>query len=122
VIPTEFVIEPCKATDFPAIKALIESGLTLRFESYDATLNPDVANLDLAYSPEDACVAKVGEIIVGCGFLIEESPMKGQIVRMSVASHLQRRGVGRAILEALIVKAKARGYREISKKDKDSAA
>lgn len=53
--------------------------------------------------------AWVGEQLGGCGALKQLDDTRGEIKSMRVADEFRGRGIGRAILEHLIVEARARG-------------
>lgn len=95
------------------------AGLGERFGHYDAARNPDIADFARWYGgggpAGDAVVvvARRGRTVVGCGILVPEGASRGRIQRMSVASEARRCGLGHALLDWLVTRARERGYREL---------
>ncbi len=112
-LPCEPIILPAHSTEYAAVRALIIQGLTQRWGKYDASSNPDLEDFADFYPQATVLVAKVGDLIIGCGVLVKEDDTVGRIVRMTVRADHQRAGVGRKILAALLAAAKTAGYREV---------
>jgi putative acetyltransferase len=55
-----------------------------------------------------------GSLLLGCGALKEIDPKHGEVKSMRTPNALRRRGVGRAILDHIIVVARSRGYEKLS--------
>ncbi len=109
----KLIIRPFAAADQAAAEALIFAGLAERWGRLDPSLNEDVR--DIAGNYQNGCflVAVADEKLVGTGALIPETTGVMRIVRMSVAKTVRRQGVGQAILERLIVEARARECRRL---------
>ncbi len=114
---TELVLRPFALSDQAHVHALILRGLTSRFGALDETLNPDLTDIWESYvaAGDTFLVAAFDGQIVGCGALIREngSAAVGRIVRVSVESAMQGRGIGRNISQALIAAARQRGFTEL---------
>jgi GNAT superfamily N-acetyltransferase len=109
----DVVVRPFRPQDQAVARALILAGLVEHWGTLDPTKNPDLD--DIAQSYADATFLLVwqrGEL-VGTGALIPETPGVGRIVRMSVATHKRRRGLGSLILQQLIEHARAIGYHRL---------
>lgn len=102
-----------------AAKALILAGMEEHWGVIDPTLNPDLDDIATSYQKGTFLTAWSNNALVGTGALIPENVealaniSAARIVRMSVAKHLRRQGVGRAILKQLYEYAKAAGYAQI---------
>lgn len=113
----ELVLRPFAASDQVPVRTLILHGLTSRFGTLDESLNPDLTDIGTSYtaSGDTFLVAEFDGQIVGCGALIREngSAAVGRIVRVSVDSAMQGRGIGRSISQGLIAAARQRGFTEL---------
>lgn len=110
---TDLVIRPFRPPDQVAVKTLILAGLEEHWGTLDPTKNPDLDNIAATYDTDMFLVVQLGAEVVGTGALIHEEAGTARIVRMSVASHLRRQGIGRAILQQLYKIAQAKGYRRL---------
>ncbi len=114
---SEIMFRPFAASDQAVVRALILSGLASRFGTLDESLNPDLIDLWASYvAPGDTfLVAELDGQIAGCGALIREhdSETIGRIVRVSVDTGHQGKGVGWQISQHLIAIAQRRGFKEI---------
>lgn len=99
--------------DQPAVRQLILAGLAEHWGVLDPALNPDLADIATIYGQAVFLVAFVGPQLVGTGALIPERAGVGRIVRMSVAHHWRRQGVGRQVLAELLRRAVPAGYGQI---------
>jgi len=106
-------LRPFRPADQCAAKALILAGLLEHWGTLDPTLNPDLDDIATSYKDATFLVACDGSRIVGTGVLKPRETDAGEIVRMSVAGDMRRRGLGRRILDALIADARDRGYARI---------
>jgi GNAT superfamily N-acetyltransferase len=106
-------IRPFRLEDQGAVKALILAGLEEHWGTLDLTKNPDLNDIADSYGEGTFLTAWNGDQLVGTGALIREAEGIGRIVRMSVAKHMRRRGIGQAILAHLCRIAETAGYRQI---------
>lgn len=95
------------------VRDLISAGLAERFGLNDPSRNPDLFDIDSAYSDATFIVACANTRIIGTGALVQEDQGTGRIVRMSVESSWRRKGVGALILGRLVDAAEALRYRRI---------
>lgn len=109
----EVILLPAHLSEYATVRALIIQGLTQRWGNYDASFNPDLEHFADSYQQAVVLVAKIDDLIIGCGVLLKEADTVGRIVRMTVCAERQRTGVGRKILAALLAAAKAAGYSEV---------
>ncbi len=109
----DLIVEVAEPDAFVAVRALIVDNLTKRWKRYEPLFNPDLEDFHGFFGSSLVIVARMSERIVGCGVLVRESETIGRIVRMSVTSELQRRGVGSMILRSLLEHASMAGYKEI---------
>ena len=110
---SQVTVLPAHTTEYAAVRALIIQGLTRRWGKYDARFNPDLEHFADSYQQAVVLVAKIDDLIIGCGVLLKEADAVGRIVRMTVSADRQRTGLGRKILNALLAAAKSAGYREV---------
>ncbi|MBK7897133.1 MAG: GNAT family N-acetyltransferase [Anaerolineaceae bacterium] len=108
-----FQIRPFHPQDQHAVEQLILAGLADHWGTLDLSLNPDLNDIASSYDGETFLVALQGEIIVGCGALIEEVGQGGRIVRMSVKKENRRQGIGQLILAHLETAAHQRHFHTI---------
>jgi putative acetyltransferase len=101
------------AADQDFVKELILEGLEEHWGWRDPLANPDLDDIASSYSNATVLVALEGEVIVGTGTLVPRESGVGEIVRMSVAAHRRREGIGSAVLAQLIERARSAGYRRL---------
>ena len=108
-------IRPIDENTQQQAKTLILCGLEEYFGFIDETLNPDLENIVANYVRRGHIflIGMIADNVVCTGGLVEESPLIGQIVRMSVAKAYRRQGFGAAILQHLTNFAKQRGYQKL---------
>lgn len=106
-------IVPFKPVDQVAARALILTGLAERWGTLDDSLNPDLIDIASTYASGVFLCAWADDELVGTGALRNCEMGAVEIVRMSVARAWRRRGVGRAIAQALVSEARAQGYRRV---------
>ena len=106
-------LRPFHPTDQAAAQQLILDGLAGHWGALDPTRNPDLHDIGAGYAAGVFLVAVQNGRLIGTGALMPEAPGVARIVRMSVAREMRRRGIGRAILEALLATAHARGCRQV---------
>lgn len=110
------IIRPFTSADQSAACALILEGLGERFGFVDETRNPDLDDIAARYLAlgHAFLVAELAGEIVGTGGLIFEPDGVGcQLVRVSVRRDLRRQGIARAIVEALLARARERGQQRV---------
>jgi GNAT superfamily N-acetyltransferase len=107
-------IRPFAPADQAAARALILDGLREHWGWLDPTLNPDLDDITASYiAPGHVfLVATIGPAIAGTGAL-KIAGAAGQIVRMSVGLPWRRRGIGRAVMVALLANARERGLSRV---------
>ncbi|GAP12689.1 N-acetylglutamate synthase [Longilinea arvoryzae] len=104
---------PFQAEDQAAVKALILAGLAGHWGTLDLSLNPDLNDIGRSYAGAYFLVAWQGQTVVGTGALVPLSADTAQIVRMSVAAGLRRKGIGGQILARLCDHARLNGLQKI---------
>ena len=114
-MPADTAIElrPFAPRDQDAAKRLIQEGLGEHWGTIDPTLNPDLNAIGASYADATFLVACLGERLVGTGAFVPRSARDVEIVRMSVAADMRRRGIARRILARLCETAQAAGYRRV---------
>jgi ribosomal protein S18 acetylase RimI-like enzyme len=107
-------IRPLAPTDQTAARALILEGLREHWGWLDPRLNPDLEDIAASYlTPGHVfLVAESGQTLAGTGALVIDGD-SGQIVRVAVHPQWRRRGVGRALVIALLDAARARGLTRV---------
>jgi len=106
-------IRPIRLEDKTEAKALILEGLKEHWGSIDPQWNPDLDDITASYAGGFFLVATVGDRIVATGALVPRDGGVAEIVRMSVARDLRRKGIGSAVLRRLLDDAKSAGYRKV---------
>ncbi len=109
----DLTIVPFRPENQIEVKRLILAGLTEHWGQLDPTKNPDLNDIGATYAHATFLVAWWHGTIVGTGALLPRSAQIAEIVRMSVAAHMRRHGIGRRMLQHLVAHAKAQGYRQI---------
>jgi putative acetyltransferase len=109
----DLTIVPFRPENQTEVRCLILAGLTEHWGQLDPTKNPDLNDIRATYAQATFLVAWWHGTIVGTGALLPRSAHIAEIVRMSVAAHMRRHGIGRRLLQHLVAHAKARGYRQI---------
>lgn len=90
---SEVTVLPAHPREHAAVKALIIQGLTQRWSQYNASFNPDLEHFADSYQQAVVLVAKIDDLIIGCGVLMKEADSVGRIVRMTVRADRQRTSV-----------------------------
>jgi len=108
-------IRPFRPEDQMPVRTLVLSGLGDHFGAVDETMNPDLDDIAASYlrTGGRVIVAEVDGEIVGTGTLKPEALGVGRLVRMSVAGHRRGKGIGRALVDALLAQARSDGYRRV---------
>ena len=103
-------IRPFDPSNQFAARALILAGLRGHWGWLDPTLNPDLDDIAASYiAPGHVfIIAEIGQALAGTGALIIDGDI-GQIVRLSVSPQWRRRGIGQALVIALLDAAHAHG-------------
>jgi len=95
------------------VKNLILAGLAEHWGTRDPTKNPDLDNIGFTYANAIFLVAWQNSKIIGTGALVPKANGVAEIVRMSVAANMRRKGIGRKILQRLCKQAKLNGYNRL---------
>ena len=106
-------VQPFCPADQAEVKSLILAGLVDHWGVLDPTKNPDLEDIAAAYAGATFLVARLAGRIVATGALVPRGEGVAEIVRMSVARDLRRRGLGRSILTRLIEQARRDGLRQV---------
>ncbi len=118
---SSLAILPFQPEDQDAVKHLILSGLGEHWGKIDPSKNPDLDDISSNYAGTTFLVARLqhskctrrGDRIVGTGALIPRPDGKAEVVRMSVAADMRRKRIGRLILDQLVQRARAAGFRQV---------
>jgi putative acetyltransferase len=106
-------IVPFRPQDQDAVRVLILAGLEEHWGYLDGSKNPDLQNIAASYAQGAFLVAWLNGEIVGTGAFRPHSADAVKVVRMSVARHLRRLGIGRQILDGLCKRAVRSGYERV---------
>jgi len=105
-------IRPMQPSDWPAVKAIYEQGIATKLATFE-TSAPVWSEWDAAYLEEHRLVAEEGGEVLGWAALLPTSrrPCYAGVTEDSVyvAEHARGRGVGRALLDRLLVDADRAG-------------
>lgn len=112
-ISPAIIIQPFQPEDQAEVRALILAGLQEHWGVLDPRKNPDLQDIHTSYAEAVFLVARMQSRIIGTGALVPRGLATGEILRMSVAGDLRRRGVGSLLLHRLIEEAKALGMRQL---------
>ena len=99
--------------DQAAVQRLILEGLEEHWGVLDPQFNADLDDIEASYAVGTVLLARDSGRIVGVGAIIPVAPGEGEVKRMSVARDARRRGLGTALLSALLEDAKERGWRSV---------
>lgn len=101
--------------DQDRVYSLILEGLSEYFDVINPTLNADLHDINASYLQQGSLfiVAELENELVGTGALVTETTDTARIVRVSVAAHFRRQGIGQLIVEKLISAAKHRNFDRI---------
>ena len=106
-------IRPFHPNDQEPVRELILAGLEEYWGRLDQSKNPDLHDIADSYRDGIFLVACLDGQIVCTGALLPRSVETAEIVRMSVARHLRRQGIGRQMLAELCSRAYQRGFRQV---------
>jgi ribosomal protein S18 acetylase RimI-like enzyme len=113
VITAVIEIRPFHPDDQEPAKNLILTGLEEYWGVLDKSKNPDLQDIAESFQKGMFLVAYLEEQIVCTGAFLPRSDETAEIVRMSVARHLRRQGIGRQMLTALCFRAYQRGFTQV---------
>jgi phosphinothricin acetyltransferase len=109
---TSFTIAPMRIADWPAIRTIYEEGLATGQATFETTA-PEWAAWDAGHRPDCRLVARQGNQVIGWAAL---SPVSRRAVyrgvaevSVYVAAFARGKGIGRALLHALIEASEAAG-------------
>jgi len=111
---TDITIDRFKPEDQSPARALVLAGLAEHWGWLDPDKNPDLSDIASTYASGVFLVARNEERIVGTGALRPGRAQAAEVVRMSVAADMRRKGIGGRILESLCKEARARGFKTIT--------
>ena len=106
-------IRPFQPDDQAPVRDLILAGLEEYWGTLDESKNPDLQDIADSYRDGIFLVACLEQQIVCTGALLPRSAETAEIVRMSVAQHLRRQGVGWQMLTELCCRAYRHGFRQV---------
>jgi GNAT superfamily N-acetyltransferase len=106
-------ILPFHPANQDAVQDLILAGLVEHWGFLDETKNPDLKNIAESYKNGTFLVAWLEGEIVGTGAFVPQSDETVEVVRMSVARHVRRQGIGRKVLSELCRQAHQQGYQRV---------
>ena len=102
-----YTVRPARATDIPAVHALrqpwVEQGVLLGREKVE--MYEQVQEMILAVDEND--------VVVGCGALHVMWQDLAEIRSVVIDAHLQRKGIGHIIIDALVARATQLGIKRI---------
>jgi GNAT superfamily N-acetyltransferase len=96
-----------------AVRALILDGLEEHWGVLDDSKNPDLDDIATSYQKGVFFVANLNGAIIGTGAFLPRSDRTVEVIRMSVARHLRRHGIGKQILNALCSTAYQNGFQRV---------
>ena len=106
-------IKPFRPEDQEPVQALILAGLEEHWGFLDESKNPDLKHISASYQKGVFLVAWLGGEVVATGAFIPRSDETVEVVRMSVAKKMRRRGFGRQMLYELCSQAVQTGYKRV---------
>jgi GNAT superfamily N-acetyltransferase len=111
--PDNLIITPFQPENQAAVKNLINQGLGEHWGTIDPNKNPDLNDIATTYKKDIFLVAWLDGEIIGTGGLVHRTDKVAEIVRMSVAPQMRRRGIGHSILNYLVQEARRKGFLKI---------
>jgi len=109
----DITILPFQSEYQAEVKNLVLAGLAEHWGTLDPSKNPDLNDIGCTYANGIFLVAWQNNHIIGTGALLPMSNDTAEIVRMSVAASMRRKGIGRKILQKLCERAKFDGYKRL---------
>jgi putative acetyltransferase len=113
-------IVPFKPAYQAEAKNLILAGLVEHWGTLDPTKNPDLDDISSSYANGQVLVAIHDEEVIGTGAIVPKDNKTAEIVRMSVATNMRRKGIGKVILNQLCDYARSIGCRRVVLETTDS--
>lgn len=117
LVPKDFLsqvlIRPFRPEDQNPVKNIILNGLAEHWGWLDPRKNPDLDDVSVSFVDGLFLVAEFRGDIVGTGGLLPCGDSRAQIVRVHVAEHCRRMGLGSRIVNTLCERALALGYTRI---------
>jgi ribosomal protein S18 acetylase RimI-like enzyme len=107
------MISPFKRAYQVQAKKLVLAGLKEHWVVLDLSKNPDLNDIGTSYINGLFLIALRNNEVVGTGAIVPRPNNTGEIVRMSVATHLRRNGIGKMLLDELCNHARKVGYVKI---------
>ena len=107
------IVSPFKQAYQVQAKKLVLAGLEEHWRVLDLSKNPDLDDIGTSYINGLFLIALRNNEIVGTGAIVTRPNNTGEIVRMSVATHLRRNGIGKMLLDELCNYARKVGYVKI---------
>lgn len=112
-ILSQVIIRPFRPEDQKPVRSLILNGLSEHWGWLDPRKNPDLVDIYTAYKDGLFLVAEYKGDVVGTGGLLPGGDSRARIVRVYVAEHCRRMGLGSQILNTLCEKAQSLGYTRV---------
>jgi putative acetyltransferase len=106
-------IRPIQPQDQDETRQLILDGLAGHWGWLDPSKNPDLDDIASSYAGALFLVARLDGRLVGSGVLVPRGECTAEIVRMSVAADVRRKGIGRLILQRLCEHARQNDFQRI---------
>ena len=113
MLPDNIVIRGFEPGDQAQARELILSGLQEHWGFRDPSKNLDLRDIASSYADGIFVVACDGPRIVGTGALKPADGRVVEVVRMSVAADVRRRGIGGMILRFLLDQARRRNMKRV---------
>ena len=110
---SSMIILPFQPEDQDEVKRLVLSGLGEHWGRINPSKNPNLDDIATNYASATFLVACWQNLIVATGALVPRPDRKAEVVRMSVAVDMRRKGIGRLILDQLVLRARAAGFRQV---------
>ena len=107
------IVSPFKQAYQVQAKKLVLAGLEEHWRVLDLSKNHDLDDIGTSYINGLFLIALRNNEIVGTGAIVPRPDNTGEIVRMSVATHLRRNGIGKMLLDELCNYARKVGYVKI---------
>lgn len=113
VVIDRLFVRPFQSADQQAARELVLAGLVDHWGFLDPTLNPDLNDIAATFAGGAFLTAWLDGELVGTGGLLPAGNGDAQVVRMSVAARMRRKGIARRVLAGLLGIARQAGYRRV---------